>query len=211
MRMRSPHRGGAGPGRFLQFDLQHEPAVWPGRDEVLGRLRTLAALADGPHVGADCDQRRLKVTARALATGRRTQVPSEGRLSAHLGISDLPCGAREWLWPILQLGYRRHRADRETGPVTADPGKSGVLQPQDALGPQSAVVDLGHQDRAPGQHGYSGTVSELLHGFFPGRRDDEHGFLQGCRCHSPLLLESYNPPDSVTVLAIGATRPVRSV
>ena len=101
-----------GARRLVVLDLEHEPARAIAGEEVLDRLRALAALAGRAHARAERDQRRAEVAALGAEAGRRAEVAADGRGRANLEVAELAGEAREQ--PVRAVGERRdrhHRAD----------------------------------------------------------------------------------------------------
>ena len=150
-----------GAGRLVVLELEHEPSRAIAGEEVLDRLRALAALAGRTHACAERDQRRTEVAALRAEAGRRTEVAADGRGGANLEVAELAGEARQHL--VRAVGERRdrhHRADPDDVAVGAKLVQAAAMEQQRARRLQPARRDLGHQNRAAGEHGDPFAVAE---------------------------------------------------
>jgi hypothetical protein len=153
-------------------DLEHEPAGGARGQEVLDRVRALAAGAGRADLRVERQQRRLQVAARGLRARRRAQVAPERRLPADLDVGQAARTGPERLDRVVELGDRRRRADRRAALFAAHARQPGAADEQRPPRAQPAVGDLGHDDRPARDDGHVGPVRKSADRLLARRRDD---------------------------------------
>ena len=88
--------------RLGDGDVEHEPSVRAGGQDVLDGVGALAAGAGRADLRVEHEQRGLEVAARALDAGRGAEVAADRRLLADLDVGDAPCARAERLDRVVR-------------------------------------------------------------------------------------------------------------
>ena len=88
-------RGAGAPLGVVDLQLEDEPAGAVSREEVLDRLRPLAARSRRTDAGIERDQGRPEVAALEVTACRRAEVAADRRALPHLVVGDVGRGLRE--------------------------------------------------------------------------------------------------------------------
>src|SRR4051794_26324867 len=144
MRVAAAHDLDGGPPRdTVVLDLEHEPPRTVAGEEVLDRLRALAAAPRRTDACAEREQRRAEIAALGLASGRRAEVAAQGGAPPNLGVADVPREPCEHL--VVASGELRdahHRADPDDAVVGPQPVEAAPVEHERARRADPARGDV---------------------------------------------------------------------
>ena len=199
VRVRVVERGEGRCRRLLEADVEQEPAV-PRVEELLQRLRALAASAGRARRCAEREERALEIASGRVRALAGAEIPADRRLPADLDVGDVQCALREGGNGVGELGEPADRhacADRHGRPVVVDRVEPGPAEHERPAGGEPSVRDLRDDDRAARDHRDPRPVAELGDRLVD-RGGEQH--LSGLRHGCPLLR-----------IPAGARSPVRAL
>src|SRR5581483_252050 len=165
----------------VELDLEHEPPGAVTSEEVLDRLRPLAARSRGPHAGPERDQRCREVAALGVRRRRRADVAAQCGVATHLCIGDVARRLGEDLDGVVdERGHGRHRADDEPPALGSNGVEAGLVEHQRALRSQLAGRDVA-QDDGPAGDDRQALAAAVQGNRLVGGGRDEHLICHGTR------------------------------